>query len=50
MCELTQISRIVHSHEWTSPAEWAVAVDALADLTDSEIEQLTTAAARSPHA
>jgi hypothetical protein len=40
MCELTQIGRVVHGHEWSSPAEWAVAVDALADLSDPEIERL----------
>lgn len=40
MYALTEIRRVVHGHDWSSPAEWAVALEALADLSDAEIEHL----------
>ncbi|NLZ42539.1 MAG: hypothetical protein GX886_15030 [Comamonadaceae bacterium] len=46
MLEHTQIGRIVHAHDWSSPQEWAFAVEALADLSDAEIERLTEETAR----
>jgi hypothetical protein len=40
MVALVQIGRIVHGHQWSDPAEWVEALDALADLSDGEIEVL----------
>jgi hypothetical protein len=47
MANLTELRRVVCGHDWADLAEWAQAVDQLADLSDADIEALAhpTAAA-----
>ena len=45
MLDLHRIGRVVYNHDWTHAAEWARAVDRLADLTDEQIEGLASGSA-----
>ncbi|MBL8667886.1 MAG: hypothetical protein JNM48_10545 [Rhodospirillales bacterium] len=44
MTTTADLQRVVFSHQWRELSEWARAVDALADLSDSEIEKLVRTA------
>ncbi len=37
---LSEINRVVHRHQWVSLGEWVSTLDQLADLSDSELEEL----------
>lgn len=38
MLNLRQIHRVVHRHEWLDLGEWVAGIEALADLSDDELE------------
>jgi len=40
MVDRLNISRVICGHQWSTPSEWASAVDALAELSDQELETL----------
>lgn len=48
MLDLHEFSRIVCDHQWSNPAEWASALDALAGMSDAEIDRLVAGAATRP--
>jgi hypothetical protein len=50
MQDLGNLSLIVHGHRWSHLREWVDAVDALADLTDAEIEALALGSGTAPAA
>lgn len=41
MATLAHVRRVVLGHKWDDLAEWVSALDALADLTDDEIDRLS---------
>ncbi len=50
MFTTTDLQRVVFSHQWRELSEWASALEALADLTDSDIDTLVRTAPREQEA